>query len=131
MPEPPIRSIDPSPRLSKPVWAAPWAAAAAVRTPCVRVVSGSPLKLKFTPSRTARTPPTKPAAVRARPRQRDRFSSRACKVATNSASSARVGVREKRRSIIGSNSSADMERPPVRRHGLQPRAEFIQTTFDM
>src|SRR5690606_36893121 len=42
------------------------------------------------------------------------------------------GDRANSRSISGSNSSADMLRAPQGLSGrLEPRAEFIQTTFDM
>src|SRR5688572_4410892 len=84
-------------------------------------------------SRTATAPPARPASDRARKRTREPFCSRCSTRAVNREASGMAGVRANRRSTKGSNSSADMLRSPQGLCGfrLEPRAEFIQTTFDM
>src|SRR3989344_4404023 len=134
--------IEPSSRLPRPNWSRPdWIAVCALndteRTPCpsaspATTPSPEPM-LTVRVSRTATTPPTIPAMPRASPRRAEPFCSRRSTWAVNRAASGIAGARAKRRSMSGSNSSADMLRPPQGLCGLrlEPRTEFIQTTFDM
>src|SRR5690606_26319018 len=85
-----------------------------------------------TSSRTAMTPPISPASDRAMERTRDDLDSRAATSASNRAESGKAGVWANRRSMAGSNSSADMRCAPVsKRFRLEPEPKFIQTTLDM